>query len=369
MSRVDKGHAAKATPAEAKSKVRSLRRSWWLAVVGTLIAAGAFPGVAGAHGAVDPVATSFLAKVSGVPNGLEAKVIDGDLRLWLRVATSETAAVLDYRGAPYLRFSRSGVYANVNSAMYYLNLTPVEAPPSRVSPTIPPRWQQVSSGHEYSWHDGRLQALASVALSPGTRYVGHWRIPVTIDGRLSSIGGSLLYAPDPSIVWFWPIMVLLVCTLAAWRVRRSALDARVIRVLAAAALVAIAVAGVARELHGRPTVSVLQLITLAVVLAFVAWGMRQVLFRRFGYFSIFMISVVAIWEGIQLVPTLLHGFVLLAVPAFLARSATVVCLGAGAGLLGFMFRLANQRELEPADAQDFSDEDNFEDLGTWESGV
>jgi hypothetical protein len=94
-----------------------------------------------------------------------------------------------------------------------------------------------------------------------------------------------------------------------------------------------------------------------------------VLLRRFGYFSIFMISVVAIWEGIQLLPTLLHGFVLVAVPAFLARSAAVVCLGSGVGLLPFVFRLANQRELEPAEAHDFSDQDDFEDLGTWESGV
>ena len=261
------------------------------------------------------------------------------------------------------------MYANVNSAIYYLNLTPVETPPSRVSPTIPASWQQVSSGHEYSWHDGRLQALASVALSPGTRYVGHWSIPVMIDGRLSSIDGGLFYAPDPSIVWFWPILVLLVCTLAAWRVGRSALDARVVRVLAVPALIAIAIAGVGRELHGRPTVSVFQLITLAVVLAFVAWGLRRVLLQRLGYFSIFVISVVAIWEGIQLVPTLLHGFVLVAVPAFMARAAAVLCLGCGAGLLVFVFRLADQRELEPEDADDFSDEDDFEDVGTWESGL
>ena len=32
--------------------------------------------------------------------------------------------MLDYRGVPYLRFTRSGVAVNENSEMYYLNQTP-----------------------------------------------------------------------------------------------------------------------------------------------------------------------------------------------------------------------------------------------------
>ncbi len=330
----------------------------------TLLTVAIFPGMAQAHGAVDPVATSFLARLSAVPAGLDAKVVDGDLRLWLSVSPSVPAVVLDYRGAPYLRFSRSGVAVNVNSVMYYLNLTPVQAAPSRVSPAVAPRWQQASSGHQYSWHDGRLQGLASVALAPGTRYVGRWNIPVTIDGQMRSIVGGLFYAPAPSIVWFWPILVLLACALAAWRVRRSALDDRVVGSLAAAALIGIAVAGVGRELHGRPTISVSQAVTFAVVLGFVAWGVRRVLARRLGYFSAFMISVAAIWEGVQLVPTLLNGFVLAAVPAFMARTAAVVCLGCGIGLLVFVFRLADQREPE-----ELGDEYDFEDTNAWGSGI
>jgi hypothetical protein len=53
---------------------------------------------------------------------------------------------------------------------------------------------------------------------------------------------------------------------------------------------------------------------------------------------------VAVWEGLNLLPTLLYGYVLAALPAFLARSATVLCLGAGAGLLVLVFRLADQSE-------------------------
>lgn len=42
-----------------------------------------------------------------------------------------------------------------------------------------------------------------------------------------------------------------------------------------------------------------------------------------------------------MITTLVYGFVLISLPAFLARTATVVCLGTGIGLLLFVFRLAD----------------------------
>jgi hypothetical protein len=333
-----------------------------VALVGALVALGGVPCVAEAHGPVAPIATSYLAKVGQSPAGLDAQVVDGDQRLWLRVSPGETVVVLDYRGAPYLRFSRSGVDVNENSEMYYLNQTPVaETPPSNLNAGTPPGWQRVSSGHDYGWHDGRLHALATVALKPGTSYVGRWRIPVLIAGRPSSISGGLWYAGNPSIVWFWPIVVLLACVLAARRVRRPALDALVARLVAAAALVAIATAVVGRELHGRPTVSPSQFFTFAVTIAFVAWGVRRVALKRLGWFSLFAVSFVAIWEGVELIPTLVNGFVLAAVPAFMARTAAVVCLGGGAGLLLLAYRLADQAEEEPSSTSRSSEEYDSED--------
>ena len=54
----------------------------------------------------------------------------------------------------------------------------------------------------------------------------------------------------------------------------------------------------------------------------------------------------AAWEGISLLPTLLHGYVLLAVPPLLGRLATVICLG-GAIALGFsIVRLLRREESE-----------------------
>ena len=58
----------------------------------------------------------------------------------------------------------------------------------------------------------------------------------------------------------------------------------------------------------------------------------------------FLIAVVAAWEGVSLIPTLLHGYVLLAVPPVLGRLAAVICLG-GPIALGFaIVRLLRREE-------------------------
>src|SRR5581483_11285543 len=318
-----------------------------LAVLVTLALAllAAVPASADAHGPIAPVASSYLARISHVPSGLEANVVDGDLRMWLRVPPRETVVVLDYRGAPYLRFSPSGVWVNQRSSMYYLNQTPIaQTPPANLGPHTPPHWQLVSSGHDYNWHDGRLHALAAVARSPGASYVGAWKLPLLVDGRLSPISGGLWYRPGPSIVWFWPIVVLLLCVVAAWRVKRPEVDRLGSNALALMALGAIAAATLGNQLHGRPGISALDWVELSLLLAFVGWGLVRVLRRRAGYFTYFMIALVAILEGAQLVPTLLDGYVLMAVPAFVGRAASVIGLGAGIGLIVMVPRLFDQRE-------------------------
>lgn len=336
-----------------------------LSLLAVLLAAAATPAPASAHGPVAPLASSYRAKISAVPAGLDAKVVDGDLRMWLRVPAGDTVVVLDYTGAPYLRFSARGVQVNRNSAMYYLNQTPIaQTPPPGLRATTPPSWQQVTGAHQYGWHDGRLHALATVALAPGVAFAGRWRVPLLIDGRPSAISGGLWHAPDPSPVWFWPVAVLLLCVLAARRLRRPELDTLVARVLAVAALAAFAVAAVGRELHGRPLVSALQLIELAFMLAFVAWGLRRVLWQHPGYFTYFVIAFAALWQGLELIPTLTHGYVLIAEPAFVARLCAVICLGCGAGVLALVFRLAERPEA--AAREELLDELEGEDDASWE---
>ncbi len=343
-----------------------------------IVAALALPATAGAHGPIDPAASSYRARIDHLPAGIHAEVIDGDLRMWMRVDSSATVVVLDYQGAPYLRFSRGGVEVNQGSAMYYLNQVPPQIPPTDLGPRTRPRWHQVSSGHSYGWHDGRLHALATTALAPGATYVGQWRIPLRVDGAAAAISGGLYFAASPSIVWFWPILVTLACALAVLRLRRPELDERAARTLAAIALAAFTVAIAGQQLHGRPTVSVGQEIALAVGLAFVAWGARRLVLRRHGWFSFFLIAAAAIWEGASMIAVLLDGYVLIALPPFVARAAVVLCLSAGLGLLPFVFRIAERpgraRPVRrdgpvPASAPDDEAADRDEDLQAWHPSV
>ena len=168
--------------------------------------------------------------------------------------------MLDYLGAPYLRFSRAGVYVNENSEMYYLNYPRPLRLPAGLSKSTPVRWHRVSSAHEYEWHDGRLGGLADDAVPQGVSYLGRWRIPVLVNGRLSAIAGGLWHASSASIVWFWPIVVILACLLAAWRLHRGQLDALLLRALALLALAAVAVGAAGKELYGRPTVGTAELV-------------------------------------------------------------------------------------------------------------
>jgi hypothetical protein len=105
--------------------------------------------------------------------------------------------------------------------------------------------------------------------------------------------------------------------------------------------------------------SVLQLIELAAVLAFVGWAARRLLLARTGYFTYFLIAFVAIWEGVELIPTLLDGFVFAALPPFVARASAVICLGTGAALLMVGFRIAEQRG--DADSETYDEEFDVRD--------
>ena len=319
--------AARASACPLKSRRRAVVGAALGVAVGA-VALLANPGVAAAHGPVAPVATSYRAAIRALPPGLQAKVVDGYVRMWLRVPGRDTLVVLDYRSAPYLRFTRAGVQVNENSEMYYLNQTPSAwAVPSGLTRTTRPHWLAVSGGHDYEWHDGRLQALASIALPSGRSYVGRWSIPIELNGQRTAITGGLWHADSPSILWFWALVVLLLCWLAAWRVRSDALDWHLTRTLSITALIALSLACAGRELHGRPNVSIAGCIELILVLAFAIWELGRVLRGRASFFSHLLIALVALWQGLDLVPTLVNGYVLIPLPAGVARAVAVICLG------------------------------------------
>jgi hypothetical protein len=300
------------------------------------------PAVAAAHGPTNPAASRWQARVTGVPAGLHAQAIDGDLRLWLRADPADTVVVIDYRGAPYLRFSRAGVFVNLRSAMWYVNHIPRLTPPLSLGPHTTPHWQQVSSGHSYLWQDGRLQALSRTVLPVGSNDAGRWSIPLTINGRPARITGRLYRWPDPSPVWFWPIVVAVACTLAGLRLRRPSLDLRMAGALAVVAVAGIALSTIGRQLHGRPVVGVGQVVVLAIELAYCAWILTWVARGRAGWLSFLILAMVALWEGFTLVTTLVEGDALLVTGPWLGRLGAVICLSTGAALLPIAIVMAER---------------------------
>ena len=284
-----------------------------------------------------------------VPQGTDAKVVDGDLRMWMTASPRTTVIVLDYRGAPYLRFDRApGVFVNRSSAMWYLNQVPVQTPPLGLTARTSPRWQRVSSGHSYEWHDGRLHALASAARAPGATFIGRWTVPLRVGGVPTAITGGLYYAPGPvaGLVLAdrrryspacWPA-----CGCA---VRRSIGVSS--RGLAAATLIGVpdrrAGAPAARPSGHlrRPADRAGAGVRLCGLGGGCGWCAAA------GWFVLFLIAAAAIWEGATLVGALVYGFTLLAVPAFPARLVVAACLAAGVGLLPVVFALA-ERPQRPA---------------------
>ena len=310
-----------------------------LVALAAVLALSGFPAAAQAHtGPTNPIASSYKATIDSGPPGTVAKVLDADQRLRLRVSPTETLVVLDNQGAPYLQFSSSGVEVNRNSVMYYLNLPTPLTPPVRLTRSTPPDWVRAGFTPDYTWHDGRLHALASVAPPPGSTYVGRWRIPLRVGGRPMAITGSLWHANDPSLVWFWPAVVVLLCLLAGWRLGRPKLDMWVARGLAALALAALTVGSLGRQLYDQPGVTSSQLIVLGLILAFVALAAGWLLVGRLGFLALLVIGLAAVGQAIEFIPVLLHGYVFTNLPAFVARAVAVACLCAGPGLILLAFQ-------------------------------
>jgi hypothetical protein len=294
----------------------------------------ASPAGARADGPVDPIATNYSAQVSHVPAGVQAKVIDGYLQLWLKVDPTKTVVVLDQLGAPWLRFDRSGVSVNHNSLLYYISQTPVEAiAPAKITAATPPHWVKVSSGHAWKWRDGRLQAFARQTLTPGQRYAGPWSIHLVVDGTTTAVSGGLYFQPHPSPVWFWPVAVILLCALAAWRLHSNHLDRRLVRTLTLLMLAALVVVAAARLLHGRPSVSPVQVIEFAVALGAILAGALAFVRGRFPAALPLIVAAAALWAGLTFLPILTHQDVQLILPGWVSRAATALLLGGGAALV------------------------------------
>jgi hypothetical protein len=308
------------------------------------------PALARAHGAIDPEASVDLARITHVPTGLRVRMVDGDLRLWMSVPAATPVTVLDYQGGAYLRFSARGVYANQSSPMFYLNLNPPITPSLTLTRHTPPTWHLVTGDHAYMWHDGRIAALADDLSAPDARVLGRWTVPLLVGGHPETIGGVLLHRSRPSLAWLWPSVVALLVLPAILRLRDSRLHRRLAARVSVATLLAVLAASLGAGLHGRPGLSATLLVPMAVELALLAWAAVRLARRRGDLLTMALVAALALYRAVAGIAVLWRGYVLLAIPATLARVAISVCLAGGLYLAVEVCVLVDR--LRPAAARD-----------------
>jgi hypothetical protein len=318
-------------------------------VVATLV----LPGTAFAHvGEKAPVATNFDARISGVQpstSAVRAKVIDGDRQLWLEASPDATVFIPGAQGEPLLRFDSAGVFVNLHSLTAQTDRIRVAGLRPNLDPHAPPRWRQLSSGHSYLWHDHRLHALEPLARGHRTPAVlGHWSVPLLIDGRQHALQGALVYQP-PGSVWPW----ILLAALVAGAVAFSSFAAH--RAAAAGALVAVLLLWtlrIGRELDGRPSVGASEQIEIALT-SLVAVALLYGLLQRNHDVRVVAAILAAfgcMYQGLTMLPVLTHGIALTALPGTAARVGVAALLGLGAGVLALTVRNESGDRAEAAAA-------------------
>jgi len=298
-----------------------------------VLCALAFPGAASAHvGRTLPVATNFTARIVTRVPSLDAKAVDGDQTLWLRVPAAETVDVPGILGEPMLRFDRRGVWLNLHSPTAQsdkidrFDLRPLADPHAQ------PLWHRVTTAHAYAWHEHRLHILEPLARGRGSAgTLGPWEVPVVVDGRRLALRGVLDFHP-PGPTWAWVAASVAAAVAAAAAAYRSR---TVLVSLALAAVPLVWAVRVGRELYGRPDVPVVGDVEIAltcVVGVLLLFGLTR---RDSGtrVFSAFLAGFGALYEGLTMFPLLTHAVALSALPSMVARLAEAAILAAGVGAL------------------------------------
>jgi hypothetical protein len=288
---------------------------------------------AAAHLRSGPLSTDFKARVGGFgvdASGLQARVLDSDQRLELRVSPPRIVVVLGLEGEPFLRFSPAGVEANLGSPTS--TSTRVIKATDAVS-SVRVLWRRVSRGHVLAWHEGRLRPLPIVHDPSATtpRAVASWSIPLFVDGRRTNLVGTEWYAAGPS-VWPWLLAGALLVSVAGLAAR---LLSRRMQRLVACVLLPVAVGALLAGwfgifLAGRVT-------WLAVLIVIVGAGVTALFLlasiaASSGVARLAVIALIGAFTAtfaLPEIPVFGHGFVLSALPASGARLAVATAVVAG----------------------------------------
>jgi hypothetical protein len=305
----------------SSGRVRRVRRYGWLVAVGVFLAT---PGTAAAHSTAPTVALDFHLRLSSATRalpGVRASLVDGDRGLRLRVDPGETLIVRGDLGEPLIRFDGRGVWVNTKS------LTAVADRLVRSSSVSGVAWSLRSQEHTFRWHEHRLAPPPSLR----TGHTAPWFIPILLNGRPRSIGGTFARVPAPHpLLWALVALVLVAAVAAAarWAPRvRPRLVVALGALAAAGALASACSFALADEISGAGEWVEVGAVGLLLVLS--AYAVAR---RRHGW-RVWIgaaMGIVCVSFSLETAGVFLHGYLISTLPAVLTRVAVLLAIVAGA---------------------------------------
>ena len=320
-----------------------------LASLACMLAFGALAApVAAADPAIPTNYRSRVLEITPTTKAISVKVVGGDGFLELEVRHGHTATVAGYQGEPWLRVSAEGhVQENQHSPSTFLNANrygkaPIPNGVTAESAATSPVWKTVDRNGRFVWHDHRIHYMTPQirpTMVPGTNRVaiggrpdGKWVVPMTVDGRPTSVIGelNLFPAPNPLISWGVVVASLFVVAGLGCAFRRHAV---VVGTIVIAAIGAAAAFSGWRELEVVPAQAGANPITVGLPLAGIALAVIALILRGPASKAIAVLAGAAAliaWALLH-VQSFDKAIPLGALPHTLARLITAGTLGAAAG--------------------------------------
>lgn len=193
------------------------------------LAAGASPAAAHGRGSES---TNFSSRVLQTPElpGVTWEVIGGDQYLAVTNTSDTEILVTGYSDEPYLRVGPDGVFHNLASDATYVNEDRYGEVviPDEVGAGFEPRWEKISDGVTYAWHDHRIHWMSPqlppmVVDTSKETLINPWTVPFSAGGEDYQVEGELRWVPPPSPVpWLALAVVLTLPALLGLRHRAAA---------------------------------------------------------------------------------------------------------------------------------------------------
>jgi hypothetical protein len=250
------------------------------------VVALAWPAPAGAHIRTGTIAVDYRVAIESVPPQVSARVYPGDRSLRISIATGHTLVVLGYLGEPFIHIGARGAAA-------------VPGAPTAAAAQIR------ASGRSAVWHDARIRGIRD----------GRWTIPLVLDGRRTSLSGSIERVSRPPL-WPWlalgaPFAIAAVILLRRRRLPELELAALVTGAVVVAGI-AVTASGFALDANaseGRWVEAANELVFAAVGGAVIVRGRAQTRVLAAGALGLLGLAV-----GASKIPVFTHGIVLSVLP-------------------------------------------------------